>query len=39
MVNVIVTFNDRLGFSSLWTGASLVTQLLKNPPAMLETWV
>ena len=29
--------NTRLGVSSYW--ASLVAQLVKNPPAMQETWV
>ena len=24
---------------SLWDGASLVVQMIKNPPAMWETWV
>ena len=33
----ISTYVFRLGFTSLW--ASLVTQLVKNPPAVQETWV
>ena len=30
---------DRNGRDLTWSGASLVTQLVMNPPAMQKTWV
>ena len=30
---------ERIGYPLQYFGASLVTQLVKNPPAMQETWV
>ena len=30
---------DRIGYPLQYSWASLVTQLVKNPPAMWETWV
>ena len=30
---------DRIGFPLQYSWASLVAQLVKNPPAMWETWV
>ena len=33
------SIGDGIGYPSLYSWASLVAQLVKNPPAMRETWV
>ena len=30
---------EKIGYSLQYSGASLVAQLVKNPPAMQETWI
>ena len=34
-----ISIGERLGYALQYSWASLVAQLLKNPPAMWKTWV